>query len=32
MEILTLSFEELTDALLGGLPESITSKFSLWRE
>ncbi len=32
MEVLALSFEELTAALLDGMPESITSKVSLWRQ
>ena len=31
MEILALSFEELTAALLDGMPESITSKVSDWK-
>jgi hypothetical protein len=30
MEVLALSFEELTEALLDGMPESITSEVSLW--
>jgi hypothetical protein len=32
MEVLALSFEELTAALLEGMPESITSKVPLWRQ
>ncbi|OMC16496.1 hypothetical protein A5736_18185 [Mycobacterium sp. SP-6446] len=32
MEVLALSFEELTAALLDGMPESITSQVALWRE
>jgi hypothetical protein len=32
MEVLALSFEELTEALLDGMPESITSEVSLWRQ
>jgi hypothetical protein len=32
MEVLALSFEELTAALLEGMPESITSQVVLWRE
>jgi hypothetical protein len=32
MEVLALSFEELTAALLDGMPESITSQIALWRE
>jgi hypothetical protein len=32
MEVLTLSFEELTAALLDGMPESITSKVPAWRQ
>jgi hypothetical protein len=31
MEVLALSFEELTAALLDGMPESITSKVPRWR-
>jgi hypothetical protein len=31
MEVLALSFEELTTALLDGMPESITSKVPAWR-
>ncbi|MCV7100781.1 hypothetical protein H7I01_10325 [Mycobacterium palustre] len=31
MQVLALSFEELTAALLEGLPESITSQISVWR-
>jgi hypothetical protein len=32
MEVLALSFEELTTALLDGMPESITSKVPAWRQ
>jgi hypothetical protein len=32
MEVLALSFEELTTALLDGMPESITSKIPAWRQ
>lgn len=32
MELLLLSLKELTEALLEGMPESITSQVKLWRE
>ncbi|WP_231122656.1 hypothetical protein [Mycobacterium colombiense] len=32
MEVLALSFDELTSALLEGMPDSITSQVPLWRE
>lgn len=32
MEVLALSFEELTDALLDGMPDSITSQVARWRD
>jgi hypothetical protein len=32
MEVLALSFEELTASLLDGMPESITSKVPVWRQ
>jgi hypothetical protein len=32
MEVLTQSFEELTEALLDGMPENIGSQVAVWRE